>query len=152
MTTSHLAHQLHELEEILKLQGLNAALRFLSERVAHRFTAIYRLDKDDLQIVELIDKRNEPATAPLPRVPFLQSFCEVAVRDGSLATSNSALDDRLDARPNQGVLASYVGLPLMQPSGHLYGTLCHYDYNQQSISDDEFAFLQQAAGLLIKSL
>ena len=152
MTTHQLTHQLHHLEEILKLQGLNAALKFLNERVAHRFTAIYRLDKDDLQMVELIDKHNEPATAPKPRVPFSQSFCEVAVRDGLLATSNSALDHRLDARPNQGVLASYTGLPLMQPAGQLYGTLCHYDYDQQPISDDEFAFLQQAAGLLIKSL
>ena len=82
MTTHQLTHQLHHLEEILKLQGLNAALKFLNERVAHRFTAIYRLDKDDLQMVELIDKNNEPATAPMPRVPFSQSFCEVAVRDG----------------------------------------------------------------------
>ena len=147
-----LTFQLDHLEEILNTQGLHSALAFLNQRVSHRFTAIYRLDKNDLEMIELIDKRNDPNTAPLSRVPFLQSFCEVAIRDGSLVTSNSMLDHRLDARPNQGIITSYVGLPLMQSEGNLYGTLCHYDYDEQSISDDEFAFLQQAAGLIIHSL
>jgi hypothetical protein len=33
----------------------------------------------------------------------------------------------------------------------LFGSLCHYDY-EQAVSDDEFSFLQQAAVVLARSL
>ena len=145
-------NELHDFEEILRRQGTYEALKFLNQRVSHRFSAIYRLDKNDLEIVELIDKLDDAATAPSSRVPFLQSFCEVAIREASFKTSNSALDKKLDGLPNQGVLLSYVGLPLMQDAGNLYGTLCHYDTTEQVISDDEFAFLQQATALLNRAL
>ena len=145
-------NELNDFEEILRRQGTYAALKFLNQRVSHRFSAIYRLDKNDLEIVELIDKLDDAATAPSSRVPFSQSFCEIAVREASFKTSNSALDKRLDGLPNQGVLLSYVGLPLMQQTGSLYGTLCHYDTTEQVINDDEFAFLQQAAELLNRAL
>ena len=141
-------NELHDFEDLFSRQGTNAALKFLNQRVPHRFSAIYRLDKNDLEIVELIDKLDDAATAPLSRVPFSQSFCEIAVRDAGVKTSNSALDKKLDGLPNQGVLLSYVGLPLMQQAGNLYGTLCHYDTIEQDISDAEFAFLQQAAALM----
>ena len=118
-------NELHDFEEILRDQGTYAALKFLNQRVSHRYSAIYRLDKNDLEIVELIDKLDDAASAPLSRVPFSQSFCEIAVRDGGMKTSNSALDKKLDGLPNQGILLSYVGLPLMQHAGKLYGTLCH---------------------------
>lgn len=145
-------NELNDFEEILRRQGTYAALKFLNQRVSHRFSAIYRLDKNDLEIVELIDKLDDAATAPSSRVPFLQSFCEIAIRDNGVKTSNSALDKKLDGLPNQGVLLSYVGLPLMQQAGNLYGTLCHYDTTEQVISDDEFAFLQQATALLNRAL
>ena len=141
-------NELQHFEDLLSRQGTHAALKFLNQRVSHRFSAIYRLDKNDLEIVELIDKLDDAATAPLSRVPFSQSFCEIAVRDGGVKTSNSALDKKLDGLPNQGVLLSYVGLPLMQQAGNLYGTLCHYDTTKQDISDSEFAFLQHAAALM----
>ena len=124
----------------------------MNQQVTHRFTAVYRLNKDSLEIIELVDKLNDPSTAPLPRVPFSQSFCEIAVRDGSLVTSNSALEKRLDDARYQGILTSYVGLPLMRPTGDLFGTLCHYDYEEQPISDDAFSFLQQATVLLVPLL
>ena len=84
--------KLQPLEQILHSQGLHAALEFLNQQVTHRFTAIYHLNKDSMEIVELVDKFNDPSTAPLSRVPLSQSFCEVAMRDGALVTSNSALD------------------------------------------------------------
>ena len=144
--------QIQKFEDILSGEGLHSALEFLNQQVLHRFTAIYRFDKADVEIVDFIDKLNDAATAPTSRVPFLQSFCEVAVQEGGITTSNSALDKRFDARPYQGIITSYVGLPLIHSEGDLYGTLCHIDYDQQVISDDEFAFLQQAAQLMTRSL
>ena len=148
MTTT----EIQELEEILGSLGLHTALKFLNQRVTHRFTVVYRLDKNNLEIVNLIDKLDDAATAPASPVPFSHSFCEVAVQEGSIITCNSALDKRLDAKPQQGIITSYVGLPLMHSEGGLYGTLCHIDYDHHVISDDEFAFLQQAAQLMIRSL
>lgn len=145
-------NRIQEFENILNTLGVHAALEFLNQQVTHRFTAIYRLDKADLEIVELIDKLNDPSTAPLPRVPFSQSFCELVVQEGSLTTINSARDKKLDGRTYQGIISSYVGLPLLRPTGELFGTLCHYDYSEQPISDDEFSFLKQAAVLLTQSL
>ena len=144
--------QIQELEDILKSKGMHSALDFLNQRVSHRFTAVYHLDKDALQIIELIDKLGDATTAPPSRVSFSQSFCEIAAQEGSLVTSDSALDRKLNSRPNQGVLSSYVGLPLMLPGGVLFGTLCHYDYEEQMINDDEFVFLQNAASVLPKYL
>lgn len=144
--------EIQELEEILGNQGLSGALKFLNQRVTHRYTAIYRLDKNNFEIVLLIDKLDDAAQAPPSRIPFYQSFCEIALQDGGFITSNSAFDKRLDAKPLQGVITSYVGLPLMHSGGDLYGTLCHIDYDHQPISDDEFAFLQQAALLISRSL
>lgn len=143
---------IQQLEEILTGKGLHSALAFLNQRVPHRFTSIYRLKQNNLELVELVDKLDDPSTAPLACVPFSNSFCEVAIRDGSLVTSNTTLDKKLDGRPYQGIINSYVGLPLMQPTGELFGTLCHYDYDTQLINDDEFAFLQEAAVLLPRSL
>ena len=143
---------IQQLEDILTGKGLNSALAFLNQRVPYRFTAIYRLNKDNLELVELVDKLDDPSTAPLARIPFSNSFCEVAVRDGSLVTPDTTLDKKLDGRPYQGIIKSYVGLPLMQATGALFGSLCHYDYDTQLIDDDEFAFLQEAAALIPKSL
>lgn len=144
--------EMQQLEEILNSQGLHSALKFLNQRVSHRFTAVYRLDKDALEVVNLVDKLDDPRTAAASRVTFSNSFCEVAIQDGSLVTSDSAIEKKLDGRPYQGIISSYVGLPLMLPGGVLFGTLCHYDYDKQLMNDDEFAFLQLAATLLPRSL
>lgn len=144
--------QIQALENILYNKGLHSALEFLNQRVSHRFTAVYRLDKDALEIVDIIDKLGDVSTAPPSRVSFSQSFCEVAIQEGSLVTSNSALDKKLDSKTNQGLISSYVGLPLMLPGGVLFGTLCHYDYDEKPLNDDEFVFLQNAVSVLPKYL
>jgi hypothetical protein len=57
--------------------------------VTHRFTAIYRLDKTDLEMVELEWAKMTHQRPPLcPESHFRkQSFCELVVH-----TTNSALD------------------------------------------------------------
>lgn len=138
-----------QLEEILKTKGLRSGLEFLNSRVPHRCTAIYRLSQGDLEMVELVDKLNDPATAALRAVPYSQSFCQAVAGGGPLMTSNSLLEPRLDGTTYQGVITSYVGLPLSRGAGDLVGTLCHYDFAEQSISDDEYDFLQHAALVLL---
>ena len=144
--------QLLELERVVADAGLLAGLTFLNRRVPHRCTVVYRLDGVDLKMIELVDKLGDPATALPAPVKFSQSFCQVTLRDGQLVTSDSALDSRLDNKTYQGIIKSYVGLPLSHSTGTLFGTLCHYDFSQQSIDDAEFDFLQRAAVVLSKAL
>ena len=135
-------------EDDLRTHGVDATLKILNQRVSHRFTAIFRLDKDQLKIVQLVDKLDDSLTAPLSPVPFDNSFCELVMRDGAVMTDNSVDDKRFDGKFSQGVFISYVGLPLVQPGGGLFGSLCHLDYAENKIDEDEFIFLQNIAGVV----
>jgi GAF domain-containing protein len=138
-----------ELENILKKDGLKAGLAWLNSRVPHRFTAVYRLDKLVLKSMEVFDKDGASATPPvLAEVPLETSFCQYVLRDGHFATAESATDKRLDGHPYQGVMGSYVGLPLQGSGDSLMGTFCHFDFENHELSDNEFAFLQRVARLL----
>ncbi len=141
------------LENILKKDGLKAGLAWLNSRVPHRFTAVYMLDKLVLRSREVVDKEGESATPPvLMEVPLDTSFCQYVLRDGQFATAESGTDKRLDGHPYQGVMGSYVGLPLQGRGEELMGTLCHFDFENRELSDEEFAFLQRVARLLPRYL
>lgn len=81
-------------------------------------------------------------------VPLETSFCQYVLRDGQFITGDSSLDNRLDGHPYQGVMGSYVGLPLQGNADSLMGTFCHFDFENRQLPDDEFAFLQRVARLL----
>lgn len=137
------------LENILNRDGLKAGLAWLNSRVPHRFTAVYLLDSLVLKSREVVDKDGEAATPPvLMEVPLETSFCQYVLRDGQFITGDSGLDNRLDGHPYQGVMGSYVGLPLQGNADSLMGTFCHFDFENRQLPDDEFAFLQRVARLL----
>jgi GAF domain-containing protein len=144
-------NKLLELEIILAARGLKSGLDFLNRRVAYRVTAIYRLENGNMNLVEMVDKLNDLPTSSLPVVPLADSFCQFVMRDGQFISNNTAADKRLDGHPYQGVVGSYVGLPLMK-AGTLFGTFCHYDFVEQKIDDNEFAYLQSMAIMLPKYL
>ena len=144
--------QLGQFELAVANGGLRGGLLFLNQRVKHRCTVMYSLRGDKLELVELVDKLGDPTTAVPAPVTLSQSFCQITLQDGQLATSDSAGDIRLNGKTYQGVIKSYVGLPLSRSTGTLFGTLCHYDFDQQTIDDDEFQFLQQAAVILSKAI
>ncbi|MFC6280691.1 MULTISPECIES: GAF domain-containing protein [Polaromonas] len=141
------------LQDLLQKQGLKAGLAFLNDRVPHRFTAVYRLDDMMLRRVELVDKGGSPLEVNgLEAVPLETSFCQFVLRDGQFVTSQSASDTRLDGHPYQGVVGSYIGLPLQGGGDKLFGTFCHFDFSEQPVNDEEFAFLQRVARLLPRYL
>lgn len=142
---------LSQLESVLARDGRVAGLAFLNKRVDHRFTAIYRLDKALMKNVALVDKEGL-GLPDLQEVPLGNSFCQFALRDGRFLTSESGKDARLDGHPYQGVVGSYVGLPLLGNDGQLWGTFCHFDIASQSLQDEEFDFLQKAARMLPRYL
>jgi hypothetical protein len=143
---------LNALRADLDRSGLHAGLAFLNQRVAHRFTGVYRLRGGVLHNIGLFDKQGEVASEALLAVPLTDSFCQFVLRDGLFAAGNTATDPMLDGHPYQGVVGSYVGLPLTRTGDDLQGTLCHFDFATQDVPDDELAFLRRAALLLPRYL
>lgn len=140
---------LSELQDVLNTHGLIAGLKFMNARVPHRFTAVYQLSDAYLRRLGYVDKEGGLGLDSA-KVPFKDSFCELAVSQGLLLVTDSAADARLHQRPNPFMIGSYVGLPLSTEPGMLYGTFCHYDTCSQPLGDDELLFMQQASELLTR--
>lgn len=85
-------------------------------------------------------------------VPWEESFCQFTMRDGLFVTTDSGEDSRLDGHKYQGVLRSYVGLPLLDNRGELMGTMCHFDPRALELPDAEFELFRRAANLLPRYL
>lgn len=136
------------LRDLLDQQGVNAGLAYLNSRVPYRFTAIYTLHGEAMRNTHFFDRVGGFELGELREVPLTDSFCQFVLRDGLFVTNDSGGDARLDGHPYQGVVVSYVGLPLTDASGELVGTFCHLDLVSHPVDDAEFAFLQQVAQLL----
>jgi len=140
--------RLETLKSALRAQGIEGGLRFLNEPVDHRYTAVYRLRDMNLVNIALHDKEGQVRPEFLETVPFEDSFCQFVIRDGLFKTENTALDRRLDGHKYQGALLTYHGVPVLDNSGELFGTLCHFDALQRTLPDEEFEFLNRAARIL----
>lgn len=127
-------------------------LDFLNARVPHRYTGIYALVDGVLHNLHLHDKLGEMRPEFLATVPLQDSFCQFVLRDGVFATSDSGTDRRLDGHKYQGALLAYHGVPLLDDQGQLFGTLCHFDTAAHGLSDDELAFMREAARELPRHL
>ncbi len=149
--TAYVAERVRAYEHVLERDG-PAGLDFLNARVPHRFTGVYRLENGVMHNVYLHDKQGEVIPEYLQAVPLGDSFCQFVLRDREFRTCDTARESMLNGHKYQGVIGAYYGVPLVNNYGDLYGTLCHFDVLNYSISDDEFAFFSKAALLLPKYL
>lgn len=138
---------LSNFQQVLQRHGLRAGLVFLNERVPHRYTSVYQLSQQRLRRLGFVDKLGGQGLE-LADLPFKDSFCEIAVREGHFMTTDSSSDSRLVGHPYPSAISSYVGLPLVSPSDGLFGTFCHYDERGHPVNDTEFVFLQQSVRIL----
>jgi hypothetical protein len=143
-----LAQALAQVEQALAQQGLPGALAVLNRRVAHRFTAVYRLMGQSLHNVATQDKHHHLEPLDLKVVPLKDSFCQFVLRDGLFLTRDSGTDVRLSGHPYRGIVGCYVGVPIRSRDGKLAGTLCHFDLESHEVDDDEYLLLDRAARLM----
>ncbi|WP_179106832.1 guanylate cyclase [Variovorax sp. KK3] len=136
------------LRRVLASGGAVALVSALNARVPHRFTAFYRLRHDVLASICFHDKLGELDASSLADVPLKDSFCQFALRDGSFETQDASLDQRLDGHAYQSVVLSYHGVPVVDATGEVAGTLCHLDYVRQQLPRTEFDLLRAVALLL----
>ena len=133
--------------EAVQQDGVLGGLTVLNQGVAHRYSGIFRLDGELLRNTHMFDKQGELRPESLETVVLSDSFCQVVLRDGFLMVEHSGRDERLATSPYQNVVVAYHGVPILDNAGELSGTLCHFDMVEQSISDAEFACLQETARL-----
>lgn len=139
-----IARDPRQFAKILASLGAPSALAYLNAGVPHRYSAIYRLRGHEFENIFLHDKQGEVIPEFLAVVPFEVSFCQFVLRDSAFRTDDSAADKRLDRHKYQGVVASYHGVPILDDTGELAGTLCHFDVVGHALSETEFELLQEA--------
>jgi hypothetical protein len=132
----------------LQHQGVDIALASLNAQTPCRFTGIFELVGANLRNRHLVDKHHEPRSKYLDVVPFEDSFCQIALREGEFRSTNTTHDSRVDYSPYQGLVVSYHAVPLLDRALTLRGTLCHFDLVETSLDDYQFSLLRQAARIL----
>lgn len=138
--------------QLLRTEGVRAALRFLNSISTHRFTALFRFEGDTLRNLHLIDRDN-PQVERCPDLPVLESYC-VYVRNSAkpFLVDDSLHDERVEGHPKRKVVQSYCGIPLIDDDGTLFGTICHFDFNPIPFTRDEAFLLDEVAPFLIDAI
>jgi len=152
-STARINETFAEVCQALADRGLEDALEILNRPLLHRYSAIYWMpDPERLVNVAVFDKLGEAYPPHLQWVPYNQSFCQFAIREGQFRTANSALDARLDGHAYQGVLNSYHAVPLVSTGGEILGTICHFDAASLALDDDDFELLRMVARVVVHHL
>jgi GAF domain-containing protein len=137
-----------DFERTLEQDGILAGLRFLNGRVAHRCSAIYRLQHLTARNLYFHDREGALLPSAFGTVPLGDGFCQHALREGFFLTDDTRTDSRVDGSPFKGVVIAYHGLPLRDKVGRLFGSLCHFDFVPRTLPDEELEVLQEAARVL----
>lgn len=140
-----------ELKVVFAKGGPRAAIAFLNSLTSHRFTSLYRFDGEMLRNAIFYDREN-PELDHCEDIPVLASFC-VFVRDSgaTFKTRDARHDVRLNNHPKQNTIQSYCGVPLLNPQGKMFGTICHFDFKPGHIEDLDVELLEYMATLLLRS-
>jgi GAF domain-containing protein len=144
--------QLHpSLPAIKKLVSgglVREALALLNSMTAHRFTALYRFDRETLRNMYFFDREN-PTVETTDAIPVMASYC-VYVRETNRAfeTTHAREDDRVRDHPKREVLQAYCGVPRLDEGGLSFGSVCHFDFAPRAISAENLALMEAFAGLI----
>ena len=139
---------LGRLRRILRREGLRALVAHLNQLTQHRFTSLYRFEREQLESICFYDREN-PARLSTPGIPVLASYC-VFVRDTALpfATPDSLCDGRVRDHPQREVVRAYCGVPLIGEDGRVFGSVCHFDYQPRVLTPANLDLLEAVATLL----
>lgn len=134
--------------QVLKTQGLAAGLGVLNDAVPLRHTAVYRFAGLVLKNVSFHDALGHRCPPFLSAVPLDKSLAQFIAPGKPFRTDDSSKDPRLAGHAYDGILFSYHGTALVAPSGHLWGVLCHFDFEPIALPDADFELLESVAPLV----
>ena len=139
--------------ELLRRDGLHAALGFLNGRVRYRFTGVYRFAPPVLRNVDLFDRENPSLTFSGCELVLRDSYCGIVqMTERPFVTNDATRDERLRGYAARVSMVSYLGVPLRLRGGGLFGTLCHWDGRPRLAPDGEVDLLERLAPRLASSL
>lgn len=143
-----IADSMRQLRAVLREQDIRAALIFLNGLTEHRFTALYRFDKETLKNLYFFDREN-PTQESTPDIPVMASYCVfVRSRRSLFTTPDSLQDERVRGHPKRHEVRSYCGVPLRDINGEMFGTICHFDFRSIPISDANVELMEAVAPLI----
>jgi GAF domain-containing protein len=133
-------------------ESVDAALRYLNARTPHRFTGIFRYERERLQNLYLID-REDPAAQPWPEFDTRESYCAVVQKTGEpFVVGNAPADSRIADHPARDRVISYCGVPIRSSDGRLVASLCHFDYRPIRASELDLDFLVDVAPYIANAI
>ena len=135
----------------LALGGLQAAMRWLNDRVPYRYTAIFAFEGDILRNICLIDKENSNITHCSDQ-SITESYCMYIHRSGErFNVEESALDKRVEEHPKRRSIQCYYGIPLFSSEGKMLGTVCHFDSMPVRVTEAVAEALDDLAPLIAQA-
>ncbi len=146
--TNALHPLLPEIKHLVRSGQIRSALALLNSLTEHRFTALYRFDRDTLRNLYFFDREN-PAVESTDAIPVLASYC-VYVRDTNAAfeTTHASQDERVRDHPKRSTLQAYCGVPLVGEDGRSFGSVCHFDFDPRAISPANLELMEAFADLI----
>lgn len=139
---------LDEARAALEADGPLGVVRLLNGLTDHRFTALFKFEGEALHSSYFFD-REQPDVTLSADMPIMASYC-VFVRSGrnTFVTEDSVGDERVLHHPKRLEVRSYCGVPLVDASGRMFGTICHFDPDAKPISNDNVTLMEDVARLL----
>jgi len=132
-------------------EGLRAALAGLLELTDYRYIGIWRFQDARAAAAAHVDREN-PDEQHAQEVPETATYCTL-VRDqrAPFKTADSELDPQLGLHPARHVVRTYCGIPLMDSSGEILGTLCHYDLVPRDPEQINIELMLMVASFLVSN-
>lgn len=121
------ARDFEQFQSILNTQGVRDALAYLVSLTDYRFIGIWRFQDGKADAAVHFDKENTNALRAQEVADTATYCCYVRDSKGVFKTANALLDARTEGHPARDAIPTYCGVPVMDSSGLLLGTLCHYD-------------------------
>lgn len=140
-----------KIRELLKKEGVPAALRFLNARTPHRFTGIYRYDGTILRNVYLYDAYN-PAQENGDDVNMEDAYCANVGRQGAGIEFNDIHASKTIALKKNSAVVSYCGALIRDSENNPWGTLCHFDIKPCQTTDKDLNVLEKVAPVIYEAL
>ena len=133
---------------ILRARGVRESLAFLVGLTEYRFIGIWRFRNGRADAAVHYDREN-PTVLRAQAVPDTATYC-CYVRDskGVFMTAHALLDPRTADHPAREAVSAYCGVPIMDASGEILGTLCHYDLVPRNPEQIDLELIIQVASAL----
>ena len=146
--TKSLHPRLPEIKGLVRGGQVREALALLNSLTEHRFSALYRFDRETLRNMYFFDRQN-PGVESTDAIPITASYC-VYVRDSDrmFETTHAREDARTIGHDKREKLQAYCGVPLVGEDGRAFGSVCHFDFDPRGISPDNLELMEAFAGLI----